>query len=385
MGLRITKVDEYQFLTCLKHGLWGSHKRRFDKWKVGEMLVFIVDKRITALVEVVGEAFYSEEEIWDNGLFPYRIPIRFIHIMSPENRIPVLGEVRDVLINAWGNNYGIGILSQSLLTGDSESIIIDQIKKQRNDLKRYKDDLKNLLQEAKQKREIEQQEKNKNKRRVRKSKKEAFNELLDYQASLEDTTEDNANVVTKEDNLDKINEVEVTIEEASSHSKAQHLLITMGKVTGCQVWIASNDRNRDFMGHPLGEGCLDTLPNFGLNKEATEKISLIDIIWIQQNSPICAFEVETTTSIYSGLLRMSDLISVVPALNIKLFIVAPRQRQEKVMKELRRPTFKKIGLNEYCKFVAIEDLEDLLDKIKGLYGHVQPSVIEKIAIEAEMD
>lgn len=82
---------------------------------------------------------------------------------------------------------------------------------------------------------------------------------------------------------------------------------------------------------------------------------------------------------------MSDLISVVPALNIKLFIVAPRQRQEKVMKELRRPTFKKIGLNEYCKFVAIEDLEDLLDKIKGLYGHVQPSVIEKIAIEAEMD
>ena len=72
------------------------------------------------------------------------------------------------------------------------------------------------------------------------------------------------------------------------------------------------------------------LPNFGLNDEASSKISLIDVIWLKQNTPMCAFEVETSTSVYSGLLRMSDLIAVVPAINIKLYIVAQEERKNKV-------------------------------------------------------
>jgi hypothetical protein len=44
---------------------------------------------------------------------------------------------------------------------------------------------------------------------------------------------------------------------------------------------------------------------------------------------------------------MSDLLSVVPAINIKLFIVALWKRQVKVMKELRRPTFQKASLLQW--------------------------------------
>jgi len=133
----------------------------------------------------------------------------------------------------------------------------------------------------------------------------------------------------------------------------------------------------------LGEGCLKSLPNLGLSEEATRRISLIDIIWIRQNAPVCAFEVETTTSIYSGLLRMADLLSVVPALNIKLFIIAPNERQEKVMSELTRPTFRKIGLNDFCKFIPMEELDNLLHRVEGLQGHIQPTILDTIAIEVE--
>ena len=46
MRLRITKIDEYQFLTCLKHGLWGSKSARFKTWRVGDKLAIIVEKAL---------------------------------------------------------------------------------------------------------------------------------------------------------------------------------------------------------------------------------------------------------------------------------------------------------------------------------------------------
>ncbi|MFZ3122606.1 MAG: hypothetical protein WA104_04475 [Thermodesulfovibrionales bacterium] len=79
------------------------------------------------------------------------------------------------------------------------------------------------------------------------------------------------------------------------------------------------------------------------------------------------------------------MISVVPALNIKLFIVAPMDRQEKVMGELSRPTFQKIGLSDFCKFIPAEDLDALLSKVTDLEGHVQPSIMDTISVELEED
>ena len=52
-----------------------------------------------------------------------------------------------------------------------------------------------------------------------------------------------------------------------------------------------------------------------------------------------AFEVESTTSIYSGLLRMSDLLFRQPNISVPLFLVAPEERRLKVMQQVNRPTF----------------------------------------------
>jgi len=82
---------------------------------------------------------------------------------------------------------------------------------------------------------------------------------------------------------------------------------------------------------------------------------------------------------------MSDLISVIPALNIKLYIVAPKERQDKVMSELTRPTFQKIGLSEFCRFVQADELNELFSKVKDLEGYIQPNVVETISVELEED
>src|SRR5260370_26099873 len=101
------------------------------------------------------------------------------------------------------------------------------------------------------------------------------------------------------------------------HSRIQYELIQLGLAAGCSVWIAINDKNRLYHGKPLRSGCLHSLPNLGLSPDATKRMSLIDIIWLRDNAPLYAFEVEATTSIYSGLLRMSDLLASVPALRLQ--------------------------------------------------------------------
>jgi hypothetical protein len=357
MRLRLTKIDEFQFLTCLKYKVWGSKKARFKDWKIGDHLAFIIDKSIAGLVQVSGEPFVSQEIIWDNGLYPHRLPIKFLHVMRPQNRPLILGEIRDAITSEWGLGYGWGIVNQWVLPENSSQTIINAITSRHNDLSDIQTNLELYLDEA-------------NLIRNKKAKRKT--------AKIKD--------VIKSETIEAIEPEKIAIpiqEDESAHSKSQKALIRLGKITGASVWIASNDRNRLYHGKTLGDGCLSSLPNLGLSKEAVSRISLIDVIWIKQNAPVCAFEVETTTSIYSGLLRMSDLLSVVPALNIKLFIISPKERQGKVLAELGRPTFQKIGLSDFCRFISSEDLESLVEKVKGFQGHVQPSILDAIAIGLE--
>jgi len=282
--------------------------------------------------------------------------MEFKHILAPKDRPPVLGAIRDALTNTWGPNFGWGILNQQILEGKAAEIIVNAIKTRPNSLNEYQVHLETyFLEEALLERE-----------QAKKGKKRKVQLVLKPQVLIEEPEE---SAPSKK--------------EESVHTKAQGELIALGKITGCSVWIASNDQSKKYKGKALSEGCLNKLPSLGLSDEATKRIALIDVIWIKQNNPVCAFEVEATSSVYSGLLRMSDLLSLVPALNMRLYVVAHKDRQDKVMKELARPTFQKIGLSEYCRFVSTEDLDDLLQKVEGFGGHVQASVIDTIAVELE--
>ena len=101
---------------------------------------------------------------------------------------------------------------------------------------------------------------------------------------------------------------------------------------GLDLWVASNDRNKSFQGNVFSEST--KIHNVNLPVQFDQKtqkiIQLIDVLWLQGNSIIAAFEIEHTTSIYSGLLRMSDLDFIAANLNINLFMVAPDERRDKV-------------------------------------------------------
>jgi hypothetical protein len=180
---------------------------------------------------------------------------------------------------------------------------------------------------------------------------------------------------------------EVQPAEAGSqtrHTEMQAALLALGAEMGLQVWVARNDRSRVWDGKRLGDfqGVVETLPT-QFNEATTKTIELIDVLWLKGNSIVAAFEVEATTSIYSGLLRMSDLLALQPNLDIKLYLVAPEDRHDKVSQEIQRPTFSKLDkpLPDVCGFLPFDKLAETVGGIRklDLASSLQPSFLEKVA------
>jgi hypothetical protein len=179
---------------------------------------------------------------------------------------------------------------------------------------------------------------------------------------------------------------EVVIEPAATtrHGEIQYLLLTLGADLGLDVWVARNDRGRKWNGVALGSlpRMVDELPT-QFNEATTRTIELIDVLWLSGNSIVAAFEVECTTSIYSGLLRMSDLMALQPNLDINLYLVAPDERREKVEQELLRPTFglREKPLAKICGFLPFSVLCEKLDGIKklGLSASLKPTFLKTTA------
>lgn len=168
-----------------------------------------------------------------------------------------------------------------------------------------------------------------------------------------------------------------------NHTQVQWLLAKIGKRLGCRIWIASNDHSKEWQGERLGDLSLNDMPYLGMvDPEVQRIISLIDVLWIKGTNQIAAaFEIEQTTYIYSGLLRMSDLVVLVPILNFPLYIIAPEKRMDKVRRELSRPTFQTLELHRRCGYFSSEDLIKEAENI--MFWASSPSAIERLARKVE--
>ncbi len=172
------------------------------------------------------------------------------------------------------------------------------------------------------------------------------------------------------------------------HIEVQWVLKQLGIMAGCQVFIAKNDGSQQYNGEPLRQGCLDELPKKGMSGSLYRRVSLIDVVWVKNSKIVCAFEVECSTSIYSGILRMSDLAYSVPYDSIKGYIIAPDERKDKVIKELERPTFSNERIQGFMRYMTVEELYELyypLEKMGFTKGAINPNILEQKAhiVEAE--
>lgn len=152
--------------------------------------------------------------------------------------------------------------------------------------------------------------------------------------------------------------------EVRTSIQMQATLAKIGALMGFNVWIPASDRGgvEQLLPAELRGKLLTRLP-LNYDDVTLRTIGNIDVIWLHRRSMKHAFEVEQTTSVFSGLLRMADLLALQPNMEISLHIVAPDERREKVKSEILRPVFSLLEngpMAKSCSFIAYSQIEQLM-------------------------
>jgi type II restriction enzyme len=164
----------------------------------------------------------------------------------------------------------------------------------------------------------------------------------------------------------------VASEEDVTHTQIQGALRDLGQSLGFDVWVASNDRSRSHGGGNLGDGCLQQFPVSAHG--GGDSVRLIDVVWFERGTSAVAgaFEVEHSTSIYSGIVRMLDL-ALGGSFNGagRLFLVAPDRRRDEVAAQLRRPAFSRVS-QLGIRYLPYSQLTQNADAIRRFGAGMKP-------------
>lgn len=165
---------------------------------------------------------------------------------------------------------------------------------------------------------------------------------------------------TLEDSLGSFGESGVDVSK-----QYQAKLAEIGEKLGFKIWIPLSDRGRVLKyWTPDCNSLLEEL-NVAFSGPALKTVKNIDVLWLKtefSTNIVRAFEVEHTTSVISGILRLADLVAMLPNISIKLHIVADESRKEKVASEIRRPAFFNISnhsIPKMCSYISYESIEEI--------------------------
>jgi hypothetical protein len=122
--MRIASVPSWKSAdVVVKNGVWGSNRSRFGKWELGETLVMLVGKDGVLVATVAGKPFTSDQMIWEDDLYEYRIPVHVEKVLRGAMGTAANEAVHKALAADLGNIYGSYIMSQSKLPEEVEKLV----------------------------------------------------------------------------------------------------------------------------------------------------------------------------------------------------------------------------------------------------------------------
>ena len=352
-----TTWDEFKEAGSSVSGFRESRWATVQKIKPGDYLLCYLTgvSRFIGVLEVVSKTYKSDTVIWKDELFPCRIDVKPIVSLTPDTALPVLDMLDSLSFyqNAHSKIWtGPFRCSPSKWNANDGKIVYDALLSASANPVTRPVDHKKLLHRPR---------------------------ALTAKIGV---------VTVPEREEDSISQIELEEKKPTEHTEIQWLLLTLGTGMGFEVWVARNDRGRSFDGNNFAEisRIKKELP-LQFDDATNKTIELIDVLWLRGNAIIAAFEVESTTSIYSGLLRMADLIAMQPNLNIPLYLVAPDERRDKVSTEVNRPTFKRLEppLSEICRFISFTTLKEKIHSISGILRFIKPEILEDISESCSLD
>ena len=340
-------------------GFRDNRWRIVSKIKKGDYFICYLTgvSRFIGITEVTSDPYEDNTILWSEEIFPSRLHVNVIVALSPETALPIIDFRKDLSIfenliseDAWSGHVRGSPVKWS--AEDGEIILRRLLEAKANPVLRPVDPKK-----------------------------------LERRPQTLRTKIGHVTVPEKDDNVALLPKEDLPI-EIKKHTEIQHLLLKLGSEMRFNVWVARNDRGREINGRKFSEifKLLDDLP-LQFDEATTKTIAHIDVLWLNRNSITAAFEIESTTSIYSGLLRMSDLIAMQPNLNIPLYMVAPDDRRQKVLEEVNRPTFMRLSppLVKVCRFISFSKLQEQYEKILPFIRLIRPEFIETVSESCNLE
>jgi hypothetical protein len=328
-----------------REGRWG----RAQKIQPGDlMLCYLVRAhRWVGILRVTGKPYLDpaeERRIWKADVFPVRVPVKVELEVTPQAGVPVKEMLDDLQITSSIQNrkhWGTAFLGSPTRWSDIDGELVVQ-----------------ALEEAR--------------------RNPVERELPSGAYSSPTVVETEQGIVTlpaEEDSAE-----EAAAETGTEHSHMQHILARLGAAMGYEVFVPPSDRKRLWNGKELGSlpGVIEDL-NLPLVHQAMRIIRNIDVLWLDRFAVQAAFEVERTTSIYSGILRMTDLLALQPNLYIQCFLVAPDERRDEVLKQVNRATFALVRrpLATVCRYVPFSALLKAEELGEASWRHMKFSYLEE--------
>jgi hypothetical protein len=341
----------------------GFRQRRWktvQRIKPGDYLLCYLTgvSRFIGVLEATSEPYWDETPIWKDEVFPCRLKVEAIATLTPETAVPIfeLKEQLTIFQNLKSPGAWTGHVRGSPATwkpSDGEAVVYAVMEAMENPIKRPVDKAK-LARRPK----------------ALRAKGESF------------TVPESENATEQVQEVIEEHSKEAPTPDTTAHTEIQWALLKLGSDMGLDVWAARNDRNREFRGQRFNDlPRLKTQLPLPFDEVTNRTVELIDVLWLRGNAIIAAFEIESTTSIYSGLLRMSDLITMQPNLNIPLYLVAPDERRDKVITEVNRPTFSRRNppMNSICSFIPFSMLRRNLEMMGDNTRYLRPDFIEGLS------
>jgi len=159
--------------------------------------------------------------------------------------------------------------------------------------------------------------------------------------------------------ISRIINIEVDSKKSITHADLQAKLILIGSYLGYRTYTP--DQSKHSIYGVLGELCSESeIPESAIPKMHIDSARYIDVIWFDDEGfPTHGFEVEHTTDITKGLLRLYQ----VHKLRIKMFIVAEETNRDRFLREVKKNPFHKIQ-EEYI-FKNYEELDEFFESVKA--------------------
>ena len=320
-------------------------------------------------LEVTSDSFRASDPIFsDPDPFTVRFHVKPLVLLAPELSIPAfddkiwsqLEETKDIKKGSrgWGMIYRASLRHISNTDGD---FLLDFLRKQSSENRPY---------------ELTDRDK----RNIgRKGKVQTLTRVVEVE--VPDAEEDTEAPTTAA----PPKPTDSPVPETRESIQVQAQIAEIGAKMGFRIWIPPADRARvlDLVQATQKGALIEALP-LNYDENTLDTIRQIDVLWLKGRSMARAFEVEHTTAIYSGILRMADLLALQPNMQIRLHIVAPNERREKVLREIKRPVFSLLDhgpLYEKCTFISYDSVHAIAQQ--KFLSHMSDTILDEYEEHAD--